>query len=259
MKRTIPLVTRRLSFIIIFVFLLTGCDYFRNSEIPQLPDVSDISERLIPPTQTPPPTSPPGLLNFVAADYRIDLDRNEGVPGAKLVYLGQSFDSESQLIFNVLVDDAPQVKRVDDSFYWRGVIAPGVQAVYDLRLGRTFSNDIVKAAGTVAITLFNPTPNETQIPGCAAQSLCFDNMTYDVWVKAGERLPSTSLTYVGNEQGSLVFAADDGQRRSYRLNDSLVWRGSLLNDVFINHELRLIAVENDRVHVRGDSDLRLNP
>lgn len=76
----------------------------------------------------------------------------EVVPGTQLEYVGAVGDT-----YQVKIDGLATNKRGGDSFRWRGVTAPGVYTVYNLRLATELFGGLT-AAGTVDVMVLNPTP-----------------------------------------------------------------------------------------------------
>ncbi|MCZ7668703.1 MAG: hypothetical protein M5U34_16660 [Chloroflexi bacterium] len=112
------------------------------------------------PAQT---ATPPGdMLYLNIPAYAHNLAPGEFVPGTGLQYRDRQGDA-----YEVLINGQPALKRSGDSFYWSGVVAPGLFANYNLRLTSSLFGSM-PVAGNVELIVLNPNPVE-QIGGPTAE------------------------------------------------------------------------------------------
>jgi hypothetical protein len=202
------------------------------------------------PEPTSEPTLPDNILSFLVPLYSTTLEPGERVPGTQMGYVGQSGDT-----YNVSIDGLQVAKRIGDSFTWRGIVAPGVLARYDLRLSPTFVSDSLLVGGPIELFVFNPVAVE--LPNIDATSravLHFDNMAVDFSVPRGGKVPGTSLVYEGQtEQGAQLSGTAGYPYRA--LGDSLIWIGRLRGNVIVRYNLRISAITEDSLRLIGTADL----
>jgi hypothetical protein len=206
---------------------------------------------------TPPTPTPTGdlfILNIPAFTY--NLAPGENVPGTGLVYLGRREET-----FEVSMDNQITLKRPGDSFYWSGVLAPGVLANYNLRLTTPVFGSM-PVAGPVEIIILNPEPVEELGVPSSVDRLRFSNAVIDYTVPPGSIVPGTTLRFEGIEargQGGQTtnFARlSGGNIYPYlALGDSLVWTGRLRDNVHIAYNLRVTSLSERGVRLSGVAEL----
>jgi hypothetical protein len=219
-------------------------------QLPSLPLIGDG------PSATPTPMGDTLILTVPV--YRISLDPGDTVPGAKLTYVGKNNNA-----YDVIIDDLPATRRTGDSFSWYGVVAPGVIANYNLRLTTTLLGRLV-AAGSVTLNVFNPAPQ----PVAAAPTtfaLSYSSIAVQYWVPAGSSIPGTALVYErtvepGGAEGVAQSMAQLSGIQGYpyfAVGDSIVWLGTLRDNVTIRYSLRVTGLDEDGLRVAGTADLWL--
>lgn len=210
------------------------------------------------PAQTP---TPPGdMLYFDIPAYAYNLAPGEFVPGTKLQYKDRQGDA-----YEVLINGQPALKRTGDSFYWSGVVAPGLFANFNLRLTSSMFGSM-PVAGNVDLIVLNPNPVE-QIGGPTAENaLKLSPIVADYKVPVGSTIPGTTMVYEGIEArgqgGQTTSFARLGGTSSYpylALGDSLGWTGKLLDNVFIQYNLRVTSLNEDMLRLTGTADMWIVP
>jgi hypothetical protein len=188
--------------------------------------------------------------------YTISLEPGERVPGTRLEYVGRQGDA-----YQVSIDGLSATKRTGDSFIWNGVLAPGVNASFNLRLITAVFGPL-PVAGPVTITVFNPQPVEQAMPVAVAADLTFNNIVVNYSVPAGRVIPGTTLVYEGMVAQSETNRASLQARLSglngypfLALGDSLLWTGHLRDNVIIRYSLRVASITEQGLRLAGTAEL----
>jgi hypothetical protein len=192
---------------------------------------------------TPEPTEEPAAGQLVyPAPYRAVLDAGESVPGADLEYVGE--DDQG---IHVRIGGQDAYKKVGDSFNWRGNPAPGVELDYKLRIVGVYLG-VFQAWGQVDIIISDPVVAVAELPEEAP--FVFSAVVVDHTVPRGEAIPGTTLTYLGSTERGAEFGGLDGY--AFReVADSLDWSGQVRDNVFVDLQLRVRAIDEDEVKVIG--------
>ncbi len=207
---------------------------------------------------SPPATATPlgDTLSFTMPAYTISLEPGERVPGTRLEYVGRQGDA-----YQVSIDGLSATKRTGDSFIWNGVLAPGVNASFNLRLITAVFGPL-PVAGPVTITVFNPQPVEQAMPVAVAADLTFNNIVVNYSVPAGRVIPGTTLIYEGMVAQSETNRASLQARLSglsgypfLALGDSLLWTGRLRDNVIIRYSLRVASITEQGLRLAGTAEL----
>jgi len=210
-----------------------------------------------PATSTPEPL--PGqtadTLSLLVPAYAISLEPGGTVPGTGLNYVGRSGDG-----YEVSIDGLNATKRTGDSFYWSGVIAPGVFANYNLRLTASIFGGL-PVGGPVELVVLFPKPVAAATENLDAK-YHFSNLLLDYKVPTGNPVPGTTLIFEGvenlggSDQGNRLarFSGFDGYP-FLAVGDSLVWSGSLRDNVLVRYGLRTVSFDEERIHLVGTGDL----
>ena len=236
---------------LILLLLLIGCV---DVNVPDslLPEIK-LPPILGSPTPQPAPTPVGDILEFVIPQPRANysLAPNQRIPGSQL-----EFVSKQDGVFSVRIDGFEAQKQDGDTFPWRGVIAPGVLANYDLRLLPTFRDDSLTANGSVGLTVFDPQPVEQLIPANGSDALIFENIAIDYLVPIGRTIPGTTLLFDSEANGFAEFSGTSGLPR-YAINDTLRWGGAIRPNVFIQYDVQLIGLEVNGLRIRGTATLTI--
>lgn len=203
----------------------------------------------------PQPTTTPigSALEFWSPTYTAALAPGESVPGARLEYVGL----EENRVYNVRIDGQPLVKRSGDSFYWNGVVAPGVIGDYTLRIGAELLGEL-QAAGPLRMSILNPVPIEVTTLPVDSTYWNFRNFVVDYRMPLGHTIPGTPIVFSGTQQqGENLLATLSGSANYTRLafGDSLVYNGQLLDNTFVRYSLRVSGIDEDELRLTGTAEL----
>lgn len=204
------------------------------------------------PTPTPTTVAPPvdQAVSFKMPIYTATLKPGERIPGTQMVYVSRDED-----VFHVLIDEMPAEKRGGDSLSWKGIIAPGLIASYNLRIAPPVLGDNLMAAGPVDFWVLNPIPVDGDVEPFSQNAIFhFSNITMDVRTSVGEKVPGTSLVYEGVDgQGAIIAGSGPYPYRS--TGDSLVWSGRLRGNVIARFSFRVVSYDEDSLHLLGTAEL----
>jgi hypothetical protein len=227
---------------IIYALLLTGC-----SLIPGMGE------------ETPPATGEPaGDQVIFIAPYRAVLDEGEGVPGARLEYVGQDDDG-----IHVRIDGEDAYKKTGDSFNWRGSAlvdaagstAAGVELDFKLRVVGVVL-DVFQAWGEVDIIMSDPVPVAADLPEDAP--LVFTAAVANYKVAKGDIVPGTTYTYLGSSDKGAEFGGLEGY--AYReVADSLDWSGQVRPNVYSDLSMRVSSIDDQEVSLLGTATVWIFP
>ena len=208
------------------------------------------------------PTPEPGLdqiadtLTLLVPAFATSLDPGETVPGTGLTYVGRSGDA-----YEVTIDGLNAAKRSGDSFYWSGIIAPGVFANYKLRLTTSLFGGL-PVGGPVELVVLFPQPIEAANIEVSDARYHFSNLLLDYNVPIGRAVPGTTLFFDGLETQGAGDQEDKLARISgingypyLAVGDSLVWSGRLRDNVIVRYNLRTLSYDQERLHLVGTGDL----
>ncbi len=248
-------IMKRPAWALIFFALMLGSLALACS-MPDLPAIPFIQSTEPEPVVDPMPTPVGDTLSFLVPAYAKNLDPGETVPGTRLTYVGRSGND-----YEVLIDGQTAFKRTGDSFFWSGVVAPGVFGNYNLRLTASLFGGL-PVAGPVELILFNPEPLELPSDTEPDARLHFGNLVIDYTVPAGVSVPGTTLLFAGvetqgiGEQSKQLarFAGLKGYP-NLAVGDSLVWMGRLRENVLVRYNLRVLSFDDSTIHLVGTGDL----
>ncbi|MBE2221551.1 MAG: hypothetical protein IAF02_08435 [Anaerolineae bacterium] len=206
------------------------------------------------------PTAVGDTMYFNIPAYTYQLSPGDTIPGTGLRFNDRVGDA-----YQVNIDGQTTSKRSGDSFYWSGVLAPGVFANFNLRLTTSLPGGM-PVVGPVEIIVLNPLPAEVASVPQAENMLSFSNIVADYTVPVGFAIPGTTLIYEGIEQrgqgGQLTDFARLSGTSGYpylAFGDSLVWTGKLLDNVFIQYNLRVTSLKEDSLRLSGTAELWVLP
>ncbi len=228
--------------IIVCALLLTGCSLILGEEE----------------ATTPAPGESTADQVVFVAPYRAVLDEGEGVPGARLEYIGRDEDG-----IHVRIDGEDAYKKSADSFNWsgpalvdaNGTSAAGVELDFKLRVVAAVL-DVFQAWGTVDIIVSDPAPRAADLPEDA--SLVFSAAVANYTVAKGEIVPGTTLTYLGNSDKGAEFGGLEDY--AYReVADSLDWSGLLRPNVYTDLSMRVSSIDDQDVSLLGTATVWIFP
>ncbi|MEM7334935.1 MAG: hypothetical protein AAF490_22850 [Chloroflexota bacterium] len=213
-----------------------------------LPTVPDIG---LGPAPTPTPIG--NSIEFWTPTYTAGLSPGEMVPGARLEYVGL----QESGVYQVKIDGQPVVKRNADSFFWNGVMAPGVIGNYELRVGAEILGAL-QVAGPLTVSVLNPLPIEITSLPIDATYWNFKNFVVDYRVPVGHLLPGTPILFTGTQvqgENTLAILGNSSDYTQLAFGDSMVYNGQLLDNVFIRYSLRTSSIEDDVLRLTGTAEL----
>ncbi|HET6445998.1 MAG TPA: hypothetical protein VFI27_15620 [candidate division Zixibacteria bacterium] len=180
-------------------------------------------------------------------------------PGETIPYTQLTYEGHVGNLYRVLIDNQAAEKRAGDSFRWRGVIAPGITAHYNLRIAPTFSPDNMLVGGSIEFGVFNPVPVEMESdPVLADELLHFSNMFVDYTVPIGEIIPGTTISFLGQNEEDAELSGVAGY--PYRaVGDSVTWQGRLRDNTSVSYSLRIVSIKEDSLRLIGTSEMWINP
>lgn len=221
-----------------------------------VPDIPFNLSTAASPTPELAPTPVGDTLSFWIPAYAITLQPGESVPGTQLMYVGRSGDAHE-----VSIDGAAVPKRLGDSFFWSGVVAPGVFGNYNLRLTASLFGGL-PVAGPVELLVLNPDAVELASSDDLNTRLHYNNIVLDYRVPAGRLIPGTTLKFEGIETQGIGDNANELANLSGRngypyvaVGDSLVWTGKLRENVAIRYNLRVLSLDESIIHLVGTGEL----
>lgn len=199
------------------------------------------------PTPPPEPT-PPGDMIFYTAPFRAQLHAGTYIPGTQIGYLQSSGE-----VHELLIDGLRAYRQVGDSITWRGIVAPGVQGTYQLRLQSGFRGEL-SAEGQVELVVLNPIPVEIPPTQTPAGSIYFSGIPVNYVVPDGAAIPGTSLVYEGQRNGVAELSGTAGYP-FFSVEDSLLWLGKLRQDVTVRYNMRVNRLDQYGLHLSGTAEL----
>lgn len=209
------------------------------------------------PGSGPTPTPVGDTLQFNLPLYRAGVPPGENVPGTRLGYLGTA-DSGG---YRVSIDGQELVKQTADSFFWSGVLAPGVFGNYNLRIAAEGLGEL-QVAGPVELFVLDFVPAEVDTIPASDSFLPYRFIPISYRVPVGWQVPGSTVTYLGSiEQGGNTLAqfVNGGVPLTLALGDSVLYTGSLRDNVYIRYNLRLSRIDADEARLDGTADLWVQP
>lgn len=203
-------------------------------------------------TPAPEPTPLGDMVQFLVPGYRVDLQQYQTAPGTRLQFTEKVGDA-----FRVSIDGKFAEKRAGDSFPWRGIVAPGLFGEYDLSLLPTRDNSL-SANGRVTLMVLSPQPVEAALPQRNQTPLVFRGIAVDELVPLGRVVPGTTLVFEAQTADGVRFSGTQ-TLADYRVGDSLVWRGLLRDNIFVDFSLKVVGVETHGLRLTGTAVLTAFP
>ncbi|MCA9872060.1 MAG: hypothetical protein KC441_00335, partial [Anaerolineales bacterium] len=190
------------------------------------------------PPSTPTPMGDTLILTIPAYGY--NMAPGDVVPGTGLQFIDRQGDA-----FEVSINGQHALKRAGDSFFWSGVLAPGVFANFNLRLTTSLFGSL-PVAGTVELIVLNPDPvEELGVPDSSGR-YHYSNIVADYSVPVGYQVPGTTAVFQGIEErgqgGQTTKLARFSGMSGYpylALGDSFVWTGRVRENVYLAYNLRV--------------------
>jgi hypothetical protein len=184
-----------------------------------------------------------------AGPVEIEIDKGDFLPGTDIQYLGKIAEGAQ-----VATGGSTKTEKLDDSLDWRGEMVRGTSVDQTLRV-TAITEDTLYTAGTVRIIVSNP--NLQAEPANTSAPVHFQ-LPVGYHVDKGATIPGTTITYLGmiDERAEL----DNVEGQSYRqVDDPVVWEGKLREGVWIQLDLKVMQVTDERLDVLGTADLWISP
>jgi hypothetical protein len=189
-----------------------------------------------------------GELHYVAP-FEHRLSPGETLPGTEIQYL-----EKENAGARVRIGGQEALRKVGDSLDWQSEPLDGVAVDWSLRVV-AFSQEDMRVAGTVAITVYDASP----VPG---EPDTRSNLHYTAPVTLNTRrdqaIPGTSITYLGSaDQGAHL---GNVQGYAYRkVADSITWEGRLKGRLHFRLTTRVIFHTQSMLQVAGTASLWIGP
>lgn len=224
----------------------------------QVPDFTGVPSMpgVVEPTPVGSPTPMGDTISYLAPAYATSLQPGESVPGTQLTYIGSTDGG-----YEVSIDGQRAIKRTGDSFYWSGIIGPGVFANYNLRLTTGFFGGM-PVAGPVEIIVLFPQAHALPLSDDPEAELHLGNIVVDYHVPLDNVIPGTTLVYqgmetqgLGNQNTTLARIGGLSGYPNLAVGDSLVWMGRIRDNVAIRYNLRAISFDETTIRLVGTGEL----
>lgn len=180
----------------------------------------------------------------------ITVKAGEFVPGTPIQYLGQNEQGA-----RFLIEGQEAIKLVGDSLKWSGNVTPDVIINVNLRILHISPKQVI-TSGLVTIALDNVSPRKGEVREDRPVRYTLP-VTYKV--DKGRRIPGTSIRYVGEEQdkGAKLEGVDGYPYRA--IGDSIMWDGTLKNNVDLQLNVRVLFYNDDFMQVLGTATVGITP
>ncbi len=208
------------------------------------------------PTATPAPVEMGDMLIFnkIAPPFTANLSPGEQIAGVQMEYIGRTADGG----YEVSINGTRSIKRTGDSFIWSGIIAPGTHGQFNLRITTEVLGEL-PVAGAATITILNPDPFQLEAIPNDPEGLSFTLIPLlDANIPVGTNILGTTLIYNGiTNQGTIEVAQiGNGIESSYyATGDSIIWKGKLRDNVYVQYNLHIISFNENSIFVGGTADL----
>lgn len=223
-----------------------------------LPDFGVGADPNVTPTPIPTPTPQGDTISYLVPSYVQSLSPGESIPGTQLSYIGRE-----ENLFRVRINGNEVNKRIADSFFWDGLVAPGVYANYNLRVTTDVLGGGLPVIGPVELIVLNPQPEYMPTIPTERATLVYDNIAINYHVPAGYTIPGTSVTFLqtlerGEGDLKTTVAQLDAPAGFYpepAFGDSFDWSGKLRENVYVTYNLRLDPDNNQAMLLIGTATL----
>lgn len=174
------------------------------------------------------------------------------VPGTDIEYVGLT--NTNTKTAEVRIGGQRALKRGSDSLEWKGNPVEGVSMQLNDRV-LWFGEDRLQLAGTIRLSVNQVTPKPASIPQITEQAtsnLIAYKLPIIYRVKRGEKIPGTTLTYVGKTDKGAQLAGLPKDEYPYRqIGDSIAWQGQLRSKVYLDLVARTVVYNEDSLNVTG--------
>ncbi len=191
-----------------------------------------------------------GELSYTTALFEIGIPAGSTLPGTEVQYRGMT-DGRAE----VYIEGKRALKQKADSLSWEGQVREGVSLDLDLRV-LTFNESTLRVGGIAKATVTGAGIQAATPP--QESSLMFDKVTVAYTVKEEETIPGTLLIYKGKtDEGAELGGTDDYPYR--KVGDSIVWTGSIKDNVWLRLDLRVTLFTEKSLTVTGLASLWIEP
>lgn len=207
-----------------------------------LPDFGVGMSSNVTPTPILTPTPQGDTISYIVPEYVQSLSPGEGIPGTQLSYIGRE-----ENLFRVRINGNEVNKRLNDSFFWDGLVAPGVYGNYNLKITTDVLGGGLPVTGPVEVIVLNPRAEYVSSIPVAQAILVYDDIPVSYNVPQGYTIPGTTVTFLNTierGEGNLrttraQLDAPAGVYPEPAFGDSFDWTGKLRENVYISYNLRL--------------------
>ncbi len=213
----------------------------------QLPDLSQISN--LPSLDDLPGLQAPenGVLFAGPTERKVEV--GQPIPGTDIQLVAVGNDGAEFTIAGLR-----SVRRVGDSLDFDGAW-PNIDGVtYNVRLRiYTVGNDSVRMAGVHRLVVENVDP----VPGNADLNRSAQ-FPFTSTANVGEIIPGTTFRYVGpDDRGAQIGGLPEGDYPYFKVGDSIVWQGTLRDDIPARFSIRILYYTETTLQVGGVVTLAL--
>lgn len=184
------------------------------------------------------------------APFEFGIAAGSFLPGAGLQYSGVA-DGMAE----VYINGQRALKQKADSLSWTGDVREGVALDLSSRV-LWFDEATLHMGGTAKVTITGASIQASTLPLAAA--LMFDNAPVAYTVKQGGTIPGTLLTYEGKtDDGAKLGGTGDYPYR--KGGDSIVWAGTIEENVWLQVNLRVGIYTDQTLAVAGVASVWIEP
>ncbi len=174
----------------------------------------------------------------------------EFVPGTPIQYVGKTEQGAK-----FLIEGQEAIKLVGDSLKWSGTITPDIVLSVNLRILHISPEQVI-TSGLITIVLDNVSPRKGGVDTNRPVRYTLP-VTYKV--NKGEVIPGTVIRYLGPEpdKGVKLEGVDGYPYRA--IGDSILWDGTLKNNVDLQLNVRVLFYNDDFMQILGTATVGITP
>jgi len=192
--------------------------------------------------------SPQGALVYAGPSEQ-SIPAGDFLPGTEIQYVRMTEEGAE-----LLIEGQRAVKKKGDSLDWDGHPLPGVTLTLRQRIV-WFTEEKLHVAGAARLTIREPQPTPISFP---EDLPVIYKLPVSYNVKRGERIPGTTIGYVGStEKGAELDGIEGYPYR--RIADSILWEGKLLEGAFLKLTIRVAFFNDEQLQVVGLATIGLIP
>jgi hypothetical protein len=184
-----------------------------------------------------------------AGPVEMSIDAGQFLPGTDVQYVAKGTGGA-----RLSIGGKQAIKRIGDSLDWKGDMRRGVNVDQTYRVV-LIAEEALDVAGTVRIIVSNPTPQAGPVNESAPVHF---ELPVGYHVAKGDEIPGTTITYLGQTDQGAQLGNVEGY--AYReVGDAIVWKGKLVEGVWIELGLRTLLFTDDNLDVAGTVDIWIVP